>query len=388
MMRDVVGKNCSARCSTWNVLLDALPYLFALLGIVEGEDPLAQMDAQIRRRRTQEAVKRILLRESLNQPLMIVLFEDLHWIDEVTRAFLNFLVEGIANTPLLLLVNYRPEYTHQWSNKTYYTQLRLDPLGKESTDEMLSALIGDSPELAPLKRLVLERTEGNPLFMEELIEALFEQGVLAKNGAIKLTKPLGHLKIPPTVQRILAARIDRLAPDAKELLQTLAVIRMEFPFSLVRQVVQLPDDRLDQILSDLQTAEFIYEQPAAAGVEYTFKHALTHDVAYNSLLAERRRLLHERTSQAIETLYRERLEDHYSDLAYHYRSSDNATIVGVGEQSDDIFAVCRLSGSKERHRDSSGSWLSSALRHRLASTLLERFAICAATTYSSRSMPL
>jgi tetratricopeptide (TPR) repeat protein len=305
-------------------LEDSLPYLFALLSITEGDDPLAQMDAQIRRRRTQDAVKRILLRESLNQPLILV-FEDLHWIDEETQAFLNVLGEGLANAPVLLLVNYRPEYTHQWGGKTYYTQLRLDPLGKESADEMLSALlVGDFPELAPLKRLVLERTEGNPLFIEELVETLFDEGVLVKNGAIKLTRSLSQLRIPPTVQGILAARIDRLASEEKELLQTLAVIGMEFPLALIRTVVHQLPERLDRLLSVLQTREFIYEQPTAGDVEYTFKHALTHDVAYNSMLNERRKLLHERTAQAIEALYHQRREDHYVDLARHYRSSNNA----------------------------------------------------------------
>jgi predicted ATPase len=207
-------------------LEDTRPYVFRLLGILDAEDPLAQMDANIRKRRTQDAVKRILLRESLNQPLMLI-FEDLHWVDNETQALLNLFVEGVANAPVLLLVNYRPEYTHEWGSKTYYTQLRLDPLGKESAAEMLSMLVGDSAEVGPLKRLVLERTDGNPLFMEELIEALFEQGVLVRNGAVRLTRPVNQLKIPPTVQGILAARIDRLPAEEKELLQTLAVIGME-----------------------------------------------------------------------------------------------------------------------------------------------------------------
>jgi class 3 adenylate cyclase/tetratricopeptide (TPR) repeat protein len=302
---------------------DTLPYLFALLGIVDGEDPLARMDAQIRRRRTHDAVRRVLLRESVNQPLMVI-FEDLHWIDEETQTFLKLLAEGIANAPVLLLVNYRPEYNQQWGNKTQYTQLRLDPLGKESADEMLSALTGDAPELGPLKRLVVERTQGNPLFIEELLEALFDEGVLVRNGAVKVTRPLSQLKIPPTVQGIVASRIDRLPPDAKGLLETLAVIGSEFPVALVRHVVQLPDDRLDGLLEVLQAGEFIYEQPATGEVEYFFKHALTRDEAYKSLLTERRKLLHERTARGIEALYHERLQDHYADLAYHYGSSDNA----------------------------------------------------------------
>ena len=302
---------------------ETLPHLFALLSIVEGDDPFAQMEAQVRQRRTLEAVKRILLRESLNQPLMLI-FEDLHWIDDQTQAFLNLLVEGIANARVLLLVNYRPEYCHQWAGKTYYTQLRLDPLGQESAEAMLGALVGSDASLAPLKPLVLERTEGNPLFMEELVEALFDEGALVRNGVVKLTRPLSQLKIPPTVQGILSARIDHLPPEDRELLRTLAVIGMEFPLSLVREVVQRQPEQLDRLLYGLQAREFIYEQPAAADVEYTFKHALTHDVAYHSLLIERRKLLHERTAQAIEALYGEALEDHYADLAHHYRSSDNA----------------------------------------------------------------
>jgi tetratricopeptide (TPR) repeat protein len=254
----------------------------------------------------------------------MLIFEDLHWIDDATQGFLNLLAEGVGNASVLLLANYRPEYTHQWGSKTYYTQLRLDPLGEESATEMLNARIGDSPGLVPLKKLVLERTEGNPLFIEELVEALFDEGALVRNGAVKVTRPLSQLKIPPTVQGILAARIDRLPPEAKELLQTLAVIGAEFPLALVRRVVQWRDDRLDRLLTVLQASEFIYEQPAVGEVEYIFKHALTHDEAYKSLLTERRKLLHERTAGAIEALYGERLEDHYANLAHHYRLSDNA----------------------------------------------------------------
>ena len=167
------------------------------------------MDGQIKKRRTLEAIKRILLRESLNQPLMVI-FEDLHWIDEQTQELLNLLADSIGTAKILLLVNYRPEYSHQWSSKTYYTQLRLDPLGKESAEEMLSALLGDGKDLLPLKRLIIERTEGTPFFMEEIVQALFEDGVLQRNGAVKLAKSMNAVKVPATVQAMLAARIDRL----------------------------------------------------------------------------------------------------------------------------------------------------------------------------------
>src|SRR5208282_1856630 len=171
-------------------LEDVIPYLHSLLGIAEASDPLAQIDAQTRKRRTLDAIKRILLRESLNQALMVI-FEDLHWVDESTQAFLNLLADSIGTAKVLLLVNYRPEYSHQWNSKTYYTQLRLDPLGKESAEEMLDALVGDGTEVAPLKRLIIEKTEGNPFFMEEMVQNLFEEGALTRNGTVRLTKALG-----------------------------------------------------------------------------------------------------------------------------------------------------------------------------------------------------
>jgi len=304
-------------------LEDTVPYLYALLGIVEGDDPIAQMDAQIRKRRTLDAIKRILLRESLNQPLMTI-FEDLHWIDGETQAFLNLLADSIGTAKILLLVNYRPEYAHQWNSKTYYTQLRLDPLAQDSADEMLTALLGSGVEVAPLKRLIIERTEGNPFFMEEMVLALFDEGALVRNGAVKLTRALNQLKIPPTVQAILASRIDRLPPDEKDLLQTLAVIGREFPLALVGRLFSTSDDELNRMLSDLQLAEFIYEQPATGDIEYIFKHALTQEVAYNSVLSERRKQLHERAAQAIEALFGSQSENHLSELAHHYSRSSNA----------------------------------------------------------------
>jgi class 3 adenylate cyclase len=305
-------------------LEDTLPCLFALLNIVEGENSLAQLNPQLKRRRTLEAIKRILVRESLNQPLIVV-FEDLHWIDSETQALLELLVDSIATARILLLVNYRPEYHHQWANKTYYTQLRLDPLGKDSADQMFAALVSDAGELAPLKRLIIERTEGNPFFMEEIVQMLFEQNVLVRNGVIKLAKPFNEIRVPPTVQAILASRIDRLAAAEKELLQTLAVLGKEFSSGLIKRVTGKSDDELERMLSALQLGEFIYEQPAFPDIEYTFKHALIQEVAYNSMLTERRRLLHERAAQAIEALFADRLDDYLTKLAHHYDRCGNTS---------------------------------------------------------------
>jgi len=304
-------------------LEDTLPFLLALLGVSEGDVRLAQMDAQVRRRRTHEAIKRILLRESLNQPLMVVL-EDLHWIDSETQALLNLLVDAVGNARLLLLVNYRPEYRHEWGNRTYYTQLRLDPLGREGAGQMLEYLLGTEQALAALKQFIIARTEGNPFFMEEIVQALFDEGALVRNGQVRLIKPLGDLRIPLTVQAMLAARIDRLPAAEKELLQTLSVIGKEPALELIRRVTGKEVEQLDPLLKNLQLGEFIYEQPSFAGAEYTFKHALTQEVTYNSLLVERRRTVHEKTGNAIEAFFSQRLEDHYAELARHFLRSEDA----------------------------------------------------------------
>jgi tetratricopeptide (TPR) repeat protein len=303
-------------------LEDTLPYFYSLYGIVDAGDPLARMDPNIRRRRTLEAVKRVLLRESLNQPL-IVIFEDLHWIDSETQALLNLLVDAITNARILLLVNYRPEYHHEWGGRTHYTQLRLDPLGGDSAADMLSALLGSEPELGPLKRLIADRTEGNPFFVEEMVQALFEQGVIERNGTVTIKQSLGGIRVPPTVQALLASRIDRLPPDDKAFLQTLAVLGREFTMTLIRRLTGSGENELEGMLGNLQRGEFIDEQPAFPDTEYSFRHALTQEVAYNSILSERRKQFHERAALAIEALFELNLADHYADLAQHYQRSGN-----------------------------------------------------------------
>jgi class 3 adenylate cyclase/predicted ATPase len=303
-------------------LSEVLPYLLGLLGIVQAPDPLTQMDPQIKRRRTLDAIKRLVLRESLNQPL-VVIFEDLHWIDEQTQALLDLLADSIASAPVFLLVNYRPEYRHQWTNKSHYVQLEINPLGPESAEELATALLGDAVELGPFKRLVVERTSGNPFFIEEIVQALFDQGALVRNGTVKVTRPLSQLRLPQTVQGILAARIDRQPSQHKHLLQTLSVIGRVSSFGLLARVDLHSDTQLEGMLSDLRGSEFIYEQPVATGVEYVFKHALTQEVAYSSLLIERRKKLHEDAGRALESLFAEQLDDHLTQLAHHYSHSDN-----------------------------------------------------------------
>jgi len=312
-------------------LEDTLPYVSALVGVAEATATLVQLDPLLRRRRTFEAITRLLLRESLNQP-MLLLVEDLHWLDSETLAWLTLFSDRVASARLLLLVNYRPEFQHPWASKTYYSQLRLDPLGPEEARALLTALLGDSSALQPLTPWILAKTAGNPFFMEEMVQTLVDQGVLRRGpaGGIQLVSPvtsgaLAALQLPPTVQGVLAARIDRLPAEEKTLLQTLAVLGKEFAWSLLTQVTDQPDEELQRLLAHLQAEEFIYEQPAFPEPDYTFKHALTQEVAYNAVLLERRRGLHERAAQAIEGLFAERLPEHYNALAHHYSRSANTT---------------------------------------------------------------
>ncbi len=310
-------------------LEDALPYLFVLLGIAEQSEALQEMEPQLKRQRAFDAVKRLLVRESLNQPV-ILLCEDLQWLDAKTQAFLTFLGESLASARMLLLVNYRPEYQHGWGNRTYYMQLRLDPLKHEDAEVILSTLLEErngeaASSLAPLKRLILQKTEGNPFFMEEIVRALFDQGVLAHDPTgVCLMKDVTDVQLPPTVQGVLMARIDRLAAEEKELLQTLAVIGKEFSVQLATSVAALPEARLRGLLARLQTEEFLYEQPTFPEPMLAFKHTLTQEVAYNSLLIERRKAIHERVAQSIEAIFSDRIEDHFSELAHHYSHSGNS----------------------------------------------------------------
>jgi class 3 adenylate cyclase/tetratricopeptide (TPR) repeat protein len=316
------------------ILQGTLPALFALLDVLPDDSPFHQLDPAQRRQRTLTALKRVLLRESQVQPLLLV-FEDLHWMDTETQALLDSLVESLPTARLLLLVNYRLEYQHAWGSKTYYTQLRLDPLPPASADELLQALLGDDPSLAPLKQLLIERTGGNPFFLEESVRALVETGVLVgERGAYRLATALPAVQVPATVQAVLTARIDRLPPEDKRLLQTAAGIGTEVPLALLQAITEVPDEALRVSLAHLQAAEFLYETRLFPDLEYTFKHALTHEVAYGGLLQERRRTLHARIVQSLERLAPERLAEQVDRLAHHaYRSEAWDKAVAYGRQA-------------------------------------------------------
>jgi class 3 adenylate cyclase/tetratricopeptide (TPR) repeat protein len=298
-------------------LESALHPLLALLDVPVEDPQWVRLDPSVRRQRTLEAMKSLLVRESLAGPVILV-FEDLHWIDSETQSLLDGLVESLPTIRALVLVSYRPEYEHHWGSRTHYAQLRLDPLPLESATELLDDLLGNSLALHQLRQLLIEQTSGNPFFLEESVGTLIETGVLVgERGAYHLARTVEAITVPPTVQAVLAARIDRLAPEEKRLLQTASVIGTDVPLALLEAIAGLLSDRLRDGLGQLQHAEFLYETQLFPDIEYTFKHSLTHEVAYSSLLHEQRRELHLRTLDAMENLYSSRPPEQAERRAYH-----------------------------------------------------------------------
>jgi len=333
MRENVTGKLLSLD----RTLEPTLAVFLSLLDVLVEDAEWTKLDPSQRKRRTLDALKRLLLRESQVQPVLLVV-EDLHWIDSETQSWLDLLVESLPTARLLLLVNYRPEYRHGWGSKTYYQQVRLDALSAASADELMATLLGTGPGLDDLRRLLIDRTQGNPFFLEESVRALVETGTLTgEREAYRLVAPVQGLQLPATAHAILAARIDRLAPDDKRLLQVASVVGKDVPSVLLRSIADLPDEALRAGLERLQGAEFLYETSLFPEGEYTFKHALTHEVTYQSLLHERRRALHARIVDAIEALHGDRLAEQVERLAHH---------AFHGEVWDKALTYLRQAGAK------------------------------------------
>jgi tetratricopeptide (TPR) repeat protein len=288
-----------------------------LLGFRLEDALLTPLHPHLKQWKTFEALRAVTLAGSQRRPHVFVI-EDLHWLDKTSEAYLTFINESLPGTPILLLTTYRPGYAVRWAVKTYNTQIALDRLTRQEVDELLHALLGTDPGFAPLVRLLMERAEGNPFFLEESVRMLVESQVLAgARGAYRLVKPFQTIRVPATVQAVLAARIDRLPAEDKHLLQTAAVIGKRIPLALLQAVVDQSDDAVRRGLTHLQAAEFLYDMGLFPDVQYAFTHALTYEVAYGSLLQERRRALHTRIIEAIETLYVDRLAEWSDRLAYH-----------------------------------------------------------------------
>ena len=299
------------------LLLGALPALLTLLDLPV-EDPAWQgLDPRQRRQRTLDAIRRLLIRESQRRPLCLVI-EDLHWIDPEAQAVLDALVDSLPAARILLLVTYRPEYKQGWSRKTYYAQIAVHPLPHGMAEELLRSLLGESTDVAKLRAQLIERTEGNPLFLEETVRHLVETGALSgEPGAYRPGRGADKVEVPATVQALLAARIDRLPPENKRVLQCAAVIGKDVPLPLLEAIADVSDNDLRRSVHHLQAAEFLYETSLFPVFEYTFKHALTLDVAFGTLLQDRRRALDARLVDALERRTEDPIVERIERLAHH-----------------------------------------------------------------------
>lgn len=298
-------------------LEDIIPPLLDLLDALEAEHPFQSLDPVQHRQYTYQAITRLLLTENLKQPVIAV-FEDLHWNDSLTIGLLNELVVGARDARLLLLVSYRPEYRDQWKGRPGYHELRLDPLPTESISELLKSLLGSDPGLVPLKNFILGRAGGNPFFVEEIVRALIDTKALqGARGEYHLVRQISDIEVPPTVQAVLSARIDALTVAEKRLLQDAAVIGHDVPFALLHAISGMEEDEIRGLLGNLQASEFLYTTQLFPDLQFTFKHSLTHDVAYSGLRHQRRREMHERVVQKMEILYTDRIDEQVERLADH-----------------------------------------------------------------------
>jgi tetratricopeptide (TPR) repeat protein len=302
-----------------------------------------------------QPVTRLLDRESKIRPVLLI-FEDLHWVDAETEAFLDALADGRSTARRLLLATYRPEYVLNCEGKPNYTRLLLDSLRPESADALLDALLGRDVALDPLKQLLTSTTGRNPFFIEESVRTLVETRTLAgERGAYRLARSVDAIEAPATVQAVLAARIDRLPGEDKRLLEVASVIGNDVPYELLATIAAMSDAELRQRIARLQAAEFFYETRPSPDLEYTFKHALTHEVAYGGLLHARRRDLHARIVRAIETMYQPRLLEHVERLAHH---------AVRGELSEEAVRYQRQAGHKALERSGNreaAGWFEQAL---------------------------
>jgi tetratricopeptide (TPR) repeat protein len=321
-----------------------LPLLFEFMGVPDSKRPAPSLEPEQRQRRLDGLLHQLLQARS-REEAGVYLVEDLHWIDQASEDFVERMVEAIPGSRTLVLVNFRPEYEVSWGGKSYYRQLPLLPLGPDAMRELLAHLLGSDPSLGDLADRIQQRTAGNPFFIEEMVQSLVDAGSLeGERAAYRLVTPVREIALPERVETLLAARIDRIDEREKRVLQTASVIGREFSRAVLGKVGELDAADLDEALRRLTAAEFVHERQIYPELEYAFKHPLTQEVAYHSLLGERRRASHAAVARAVEELEGERLDEVASLLAHHY------------DEAGDTFAAARW------HARAAGSWTTNASR--------------------------
>ena len=317
-------------------LKSTIPPLQEMLALKVEDEYYIRLEPKQKRERIFEAIRDLLIRAAQQKPLILAI-EDLHWIDKTTEDFLNYLIGWLAKARIFLILLYRPEYTHTWGSKSYYFKIGVDQLSIDTSTDLVKSILDDGELVPELKELILSRTSGNPLFVEELTHTLLENGSIQKrDNQYVLSSTFSDIKVPDTIQGIISARIDRLEDSLKRIMQVASVIGREFAYRILGAIIEMKEE-LKVNLRNLQELEFIYEKDLFPELEYIFKHALTQEVAYNSLLLERRREIHEKIGKAMEDIYADRLEEFYEILSYHYSKSDDLK---------KAFYYLKLSGKK------------------------------------------
>ena len=309
-------------------LSSTLPYLLELLSVKDSGIDQISMSPEAKKDRVSESIKRIVLKGSEVRPLIIA-FEDLHWIDKSSEDVVRSHLESIPGSRVLLIFTYRPEFVHTWGAKSYHNQLTLHRFSNRESLEMATNILGTKEIEKSLEELILEKTEGVPFFIEEFLKSLRDLKIIEKReNKYQLSKDIQKLAIPSTIQDVIMARVDSLPERAKEVLQTGSAIEREFSYSLISRVTGLPEKELLSHLSALKDSELLYERGIYPQSSYVFKHALTREVVYDSILAMRKKKLHEEIGKAIEQLYKDSLNEHFEVLAEHYLMGENYSKAG------------------------------------------------------------
>jgi len=321
-----------------------IPHLLKLLSIEDSDIEKIQMTPEARKGQIMEALKRIVLKGSEIRPL-IMAFEDLHWMDESSEDVLRYLLQSISGAKVFLIFTYRPEFVHTWAARSYHNQVNLNRLSNRASMTMASYLLNANDIDTKLENFILEKTEGVPFFIEEFIRSLKELKIIEKeDNRYHLAKGVRDVTIPSTIQDVIMARVDSLPEGAKEVLQTASAIEREFSYALVKRVMAIPEQDLLTHLSVLKDSELLYERGVYPQSTYIFKHALTQEVAYGSLVKKSRRDIHSRIAREMEELYADRMEEHFEMLSHHFEQSGNAAkavdyLMLAGEKSNKHNAV-------------------------------------------------
>ena len=314
-----------------------LPFVLELLSVKDSGIDALGLSPEARKDRTLEALKRIVLKGSEMRPLVVAI-EDLHWVDKSSEDTFKDMLDAISGAQLLLIFTYRPEFVHTWGRKSYHNQVTLNCLSNRETLAMAAYILGTEIMGEDLEELILEKTEGIPFFVEEFIKSLKDLGMIEwKDSGYYLAKDIQEVAIPSTIQEVIMARVDSLPEGAKSVLQTGSAIGREFSCELIKRVTGIPTPEMTPHLSVLRDSELLYERGIYPQATYIFRHSLTQEVAYDSLLQKKKQEIHERIGQAVEELYPERLEEFYEVLAHHYSRSENL---------EKAYQYLKLSGDK------------------------------------------